>query len=226
MSGFEGRLMEAARVYHDQLMQAEVDEERESELQALGVMSYLDEHNLDFDLAIPKYRLGYVRDPLPGDEDFRGSICFPYLTRSGVVSMKFRMFGGKIKFHQPDGQEPRPYNAAAYFSGLSYVGLAEGEVDAICATEFLNIPTLGLPGSDSWLGKREIWGPLIKDNFRLVFAFGDGDDSGDKMNKALAKDLKKRVRKIKLPDGYDVCRMVREGRQQELLDQCRYLEEK
>ena len=214
--------MEAARVYHDQLMQAEVDEERESELQALGVMSYLDEHNLDFDFIIPKYQIGYVRNPLPGDEEFAGGICYPYITRSGIISMKYRLFGQGMKFHQPDGQEPRPYNADAYFSGLNYIGLAEGEVDAINATEFLGVPTLGLPGADSWLGKRDIWGPLIKDNFRLVFVFGDGDDAGDKMNKALAKDLKGRVRKVKLPDGYDICRMVHEGRQQELLDQCSY----
>ena len=54
-----------------------------------GAIGYLRDHAIDQAIAI-KYELGFVAEPLPGDERFQGMLSIPYLTPAGVQAIKFR----------------------------------------------------------------------------------------------------------------------------------------
>jgi hypothetical protein len=185
----------------------------------------LTDHGI-FDKRIrDQYRLGAVFDPLPGDERFSGMMSIPYLTRGGVKAIKFRNIGGKgSKYAQHPGQAVRLYNVAAFFAAGEQIGIAEGEIDAIVATERLGIPTIGVPGTEMWTAHKAIWAPIFK-NFQTVYVFTDGDPvdpktgrrPGEDLGAAIAESLKWRARIVASPEGEDVGSMVAAGRAQELL---------
>src|SRR5579859_1067725 len=115
-----------------------------------GAISYLREHGVDFGIAA-KYDLGYVARPIPGDERFTGMLSIPYVTSDGVRALKFRsLSAGGSKYAQHNGQQGRLFNAPAYFEAGTTIGISEGEMDAIAATEYLEVPTLGVPGANGW----------------------------------------------------------------------------
>lgn len=170
------------------------------------------EHGIDQALAI-KYELGFVAEPLPGDEHLQGCLSIPYLSPSGPVSMKFRILNGDgPKYTKRKGEKNRLYNTNAYFSAGDIIGIAEGEMDALCATEYLEVPTLGVPGVESW---KEQWKHLLKD-FTTVFIFADGDDPGRKFAAEMAERIGWRSRVVKCPDGEDVSSLAASGRVDEL----------
>lgn len=169
-----------------------------------GAIRYLAEHAIQQDAAV-KYMLGFVGEPLPGDERFQGMLSIPYLTPGGCMSLKFRnLAGGRPKYTQHPGQKPRLYNAPAYFQAGMAIGIAEGEVDAIVATEALGIPTLGCPGATNW---QPYWGPLFKDYTR-VFIFADGDEPGKDFALGVAERIGWRARIVQCPDGEDVASLA------------------
>lgn len=169
------------------------------------------DHGISDWTVVEKYQIGYVAEPLEGDERFKGMLAIPYLTPNGVIAMKYRRLEGNGgKYAQPHGQKPRLYNTLAYFAADHIIGLAEGEVDAITATEYVGIPTVGIPGSDTWQAQAETW-PLAFKDFRLVLVFTDGDSSGDKLGEAVGTTLGHRARIVRADDGEDVSSMVKAG---------------
>ena len=171
-----------------------------------------------------RYSLGYVASPLPGDERFAGMISLPYLSRAtdedhprGVVSIKFRSVGsqssGVGKYAQPSGQHGRLYNSNGYFNAGTSIGISEGEVDSIAATEYLGLPTMGVPGANGW---RDEWKIIMKD-FTSVLIFADGDQPGKQFAYDVADAVGWRSRVIECPDGEDVSSMCAAGRASELL---------
>jgi hypothetical protein len=171
-------------------------------------------------LAIAKgYHLGIVLHPLPGDERFTGWLSIPYQTPRGVKGIRFRnLSGNEPKIGQHNGQPGRLFNTKAYFADSSVIGIAEGEIDAIVATERLGLPTMGVPGSQMWAAHKGIWAPLFK-NFRRVLVLRDGDQAGKDLADQITETLKLRARVIDMPDGEDVSSMVAKGREQELTKQ-------
>jgi hypothetical protein len=172
----------------------------------------LAEHAVDFAIA-SKYKLGYVAEPLPGDERFHGMLAIPYLTPAGARGLKFRSLtpgGGKYSKHS--GEKNRLYNAAAYFAAGNIIGLSEGEMDAIVATEHLGTPTLGVPGVEGW---KKPWRQVFTD-FSLVFIFGDGDQPGRDFAAEMCEVIGDRARIVQCPDHEDVSSMVASGRAAEL----------
>lgn len=175
---------------------------------------------------VDKYQLGVVIDPLQDDENKEGMLVFPYLTKHGVRSVKFRNlgdFGGKNLY--PDGIKHRVYNPVAYFEAGPTIGIAEGEMDAIIATEYLGVPSIGIPGTESWKPNRNIWAPVFK-NFDRVIIFTDGDAinpntgvrPGEELGKEIASSLGWRAKVVACPEGEDVSSMVASGRENELLE--------
>ena len=161
-----------------------------------------------------QYRLGYVVRPLPGDERFAGMLSLPYLSSAGVVCMKFRSLSATgAKYAKHGGSKNRLYNAPAYFAAGTTIGISEGEMDAICATEYLGIPTLGVPGVEAWKSE---WGALLKD-FSTVFLFGDGDAPGREFAAEMSDIIGWRARIAQCPEGEDVSSMCAAGRTGELL---------
>lgn len=184
---------------------------------AFGVIPYLTDHGLGYDQAM-RYQLGIVDEPLPGDDQFRGMLSIPYLTPSGVAALKFRNLASEAgggKYLQHAGQKVRLYNVLAYFAAGDVIGLAEGEVDAINATEALGLPTIGIPGTQMWAANARIWRPIFKD-FRAVILFADGDKAGRDMAKELKEAIGWRLQVVPCPDGLDVSSAVAQGQAPEL----------
>lgn len=184
-----------------------------------GAIPYLTEHGLGYAAAM-RYQLGIVDEPMPGDDQFRGMLSIPYLSRAGVMALKFRQLaqGASPKYQQRAGQKVRLYNVAAYFAADDVIGLAEGEIDAISATESLGLPTIGIPGTQMWAANERTWRPVFKD-FRAVVLFRDGDTAGREMSKELASAIGWRLRTVACPDGMDVSSAVAAGLADELRHQ-------
>ena len=173
-----------------------------------------------------KYRLGVVAEPLPGDELNLGRLVIPYLTLAGVRAVKYRCITdhgdskchdvGHPKYMQPLGQEQRLFNALAYFGGHDTIGVAEGELDAITATEHLEIPTFGVPGAVQWDKHGRFWNLVLRD-FSTVIVFADGDPPGRQLATKIAADAGPGARIVHCPDGEDINSMVVAGNGDELV---------
>jgi len=133
--------------------------------------------------AIGAHRLGYVDQEIPGYERFVGRLAIPNICASGVVvGIKFRDITGldKVKYDQPAGQAARLFNLNALNTAGESIALTEGELDTV-ALSTLGIPSVGIPGASSW--KRHHW--RLFEGFQKVFFFGDQDDAGRALLKAL-----------------------------------------
>lgn len=184
-----------------------------------GEIGYFPEHSITRDICIT-YRLGYISQPVNGDEGLRNTIVIPYLTKAGVRAIKFRRLHGEPKYDAPIGQQPRLYNTQAFFDADKVIGITEGEIDAVNATEYLNIPSVAIPGVTIWRSNEDIWKLLFKD-FRTVFIFADGDEAGEGMAYTVATSIgHKRARVIKCPSGEDVSSMIHTGRIEDLTYAC------
>lgn len=163
---------------------------------------------VDIQSKIDQFRLGYVEDPMPGHEMFRGCISIPYLRwhqEQGwmVVSIRFRRLDdAKPKYMTVAGDQPWLYNTLALIKHSPRVAITEGEIDCITA-QVCGIPAVGVPGV-------QLWKPYMKELFlgyREVFILADGDEPGmDFANKVAAALPNARV--IPSPPGEDVNSIV------------------
>lgn len=186
---------------------------------------YLTEHGINDRGIVRAYRLGVVIDPLPGDEPFRGMLCFPYMSPlGGVKVIRYRALSDSgPKIAQYTNQEARLYNTSAVLTADRSIGIAEGEADAIAATECLGMPTVGIPGVETWTAHERVWRLAFRD-FRIIWMLADGDvpdkTSGRRPGRELAKAVSvsvssadTEVRVIECPESEDVSSMVAAGRQ-------------
>ena len=146
--------------------------------------------------------LGYVKDPLPGHDLYAGRIVLPYLTPAGIVDLRFRAVGDgvKPKYLSLPGAHPRLYNTTTIAADPPVIGVCEGEFDALILTHHVGLPTVALPGAQTWHKRRH---PRIFRGFDRVLVFPDGDEPG----RGLAKEIAGAVRAavvIDLGDGMDV----------------------
>lgn len=176
---------------------------------------YFDAHALE-SLTLEKYQIGCVVNAAPQDKRFAGMLVIPYLTAHGVKALKFRCMedhdhtthGGK--YGVPAGQTARIYNPVAYFDAFNQIGICEGEVDAIVATEVIGIPTIGIPGVEMWKGHVSQWKHTLKD-YNEVIVFSDGDEAGRRMARQIQEDLGTRALIAQCDGGEDLSSMVAKG---------------
>lgn len=172
-----------------------------------GVIDYLEGRSIDWHIA-QKYQLGYVAEPIPGDERFAGRLAIPYLANGKCVAINFRSLDGSTpKYLKPHGQKARLYNALAYFAAEDTIGVSEGELDAVIATERLGVPTLGVPGSTNY---QDTWDHLFRD-FNKVVIWQDGDLAGQTFANNIAERVGWRARVVVCDPGEDVSSMVSAG---------------
>jgi 5S rRNA maturation endonuclease (ribonuclease M5) len=164
-----------------------------------------------------RFKLGYVTDPLPGHEMFRGMIAIPYLRPGGLVaSIRFRCireeckamgegdFSSKEnhefhgKYNTVAGDRPRMYNTEDLVTSQDIIAICEGEMDTITA-HLCGIPSVGIPGVQLW--KKHFREPFL--GYEAVFILADGDEPGRNFAAALKKDLPN-GRIIPMPSGEDV----------------------
>lgn len=182
-------LTRAAKFYHSALHEAE---------------DYLAERGITLEQAT-KARLGVVLEPLTGHEAYINRLAIPYLTRSGVVDLRFRaMDSTEPKYMGLTGATTHLYNVGAFFRASSYISICEGEIDTITLDMACGIPAVGVPGVNNW---KKHYTRLLAD-FEKVFLFADGDNAGSEFGKSLAKELGNLVI-VHMPEGEDVNSMYR-----------------
>lgn len=154
------------------------------------------------------FRLGYVSDPLPGHDLYRGMLAIPYIRRDdeggwSVVQMRFRCLEdhdckGHGKYQGVSGVPTRLFNTLALMGSESKMVVTEGEIDALTASVY-GIPAVGVPGGSNW--KPHYREALL--GYETVYVVGDGDDAGRKFADHVKKDLPN-GRVLIAPDGEDV----------------------
>jgi DNA primase len=153
-------------------------------------------------------RFGVVVEPEIGHEAFTGRLSIPYITKSGVVDLRFRSLNPAVepKYMGMTGAETKMYNVLDVEKAGDYIGVCEGEIDTLTLSACVGIPCVGVPGANSW---KKHYTRLLAD-FERVFVFADGDQPGTEFARSLARELPVTI--VQLPDGTDVNSMfVQEG---------------
>ncbi len=92
-----------------------------------------------------RFRLGVVNQPLVGHEAYLNRLAIPYITRAGVVDIRFRAIDySEPKYLGLPGSETRLYNVEAYFQATDWICLCEGEIDTMTLSK-LGYPAIGIP---------------------------------------------------------------------------------
>lgn len=177
---------------------------------------YLDGRGITEDTAVWA-RLGVVDEGIHGDSEAAFQrLSIPYITRSGVVDLRFRCIRdhecgevGCSKYLGRPGATLRVYGVDDLVSAGDTIAVTEGELDRLILRQ-LGYPAVGLPGAESW--KRH-WHRLLED-FSRVVVFGDGDAAGVRFIRKLMDQFPQSVEGIQLPDLEDVNSMyLLEGRE-------------
>lgn len=155
-----------------------------------------------------KFRLGYVEDPLPGHDMYKGMLAIPYLRKGddggwSVVSIRFRCIEDHDhkshgKYMTPSGDTARLYNTLALLRPLDSVLLTEGELDTVTAQVY-GFDSVAVPGASNW--KPHYKEPLL--GYQTVFILADGDEAGLKFAERVKADLPN-GKVIPCPPGQDV----------------------
>jgi DNA primase len=141
------------------------------------------------------FRLGYVGNPLKGHEKYSGSLSIPYITGSGVVTLRFRTFGRGAKYLSLPGAVGRPFGVGL-LGEEAPVYIVEGELDAISCW-IAGLPTVGFPGANTWA---PVFSRIFR--FRSVVVVADGDEPGMRFAEEVARDIE-RCDIISCPPGED-----------------------
>lgn len=142
---------------------------------------------------VDKFRLGYVADPAPGHDMYRGMLAIPYMrwapgNRWSVISIRFRRIDGSDgpKYLTAAGDTPRLFNTLALQKNHDTIAICEGEIDAITAT-VCGFPAVGIPGVESWKGHF----PELFQGYERVNVLADNDDNGQGIK--FAEKVKKSI---------------------------------
>lgn len=163
---------------------------------------------------VENFLLGYVADPLPGHEMFKGFLAIPYVRWSqdqvwSIVSIRFRCIAdhdhrGHGKYMTTPGDRPRLYNTLALLKDSPRIAITEGEIDAITA-QASGIPAVGVPGAQAW--QEYFKEPFL--GYKQVFVLADGDEAGMSFANTVASSMSN-ARVIPSPEGMDVNSFVLE----------------
>lgn len=167
---------------------------------------YLEARGITEDTAVWA-RLGVVDEGIHGDSEAAFQrLSIPYITRSGVVDLRFRCIRdhecgevGCSKYLGRPGATLRIYGVDDLVSAGDTIAVTEGELDRLILRQ-LGYPAVGLPGAESW--KRH-WHRLLED-FSRVVVFGDGDAAGVRFIRKLMDQFPQSVEGVQLPDLEDV----------------------
>lgn len=145
-------------------------------------------------------RFGVVAEPEVGHEIYQGRLSIPYVTKSGVVDLRFRSLNPAVepKYMGLTGADTKMYNVLDIERAGDFIGICEGELDTLTLSACVGIPCVGVPGANSW---KKHYSRLLAD-FERVYVFADGDQPGKEFATSLSRELPVTV--INFPDGEDV----------------------
>lgn len=159
--------------------------------------------------TIKQFQLGAVLNPVASNESVRGFISVPYLSPTGVLSMRFRRppeSDAPMKYWSPKGTKTRVFNTLALLNPGHWLAICEGEFDTIAATQ-AGIPAIGIPGVQSWK-------PYMRhmlNGFSRLIVLADNDDKGqgNAFGEMVAEQLEE-TKVILAPPGHDVNSTLKE----------------
>lgn len=140
--------------------------------------------------TVKRFGLGYVDDPLPGHQQYRGMLSIPYLRESptgewSVVSMRFRRLTGTgSRYLTMAGDRPRLFNTRALAIYEDFMCITEGELDTVVATA-CGLPSVSAPGAKTW--QKHFREPFL--GYETVFILADGDTAGEEFAEFVAGQL-------------------------------------
>jgi DNA primase len=145
-------------------------------------------------------RLGVVAEPEIGHEQYVGRLSIPYVTKTGVVDLRFRSLNPAVepKYMGLTGADTKMYNVLDVERAGDFIAVCEGELDTLTLSSCVGIPCVGVPGANSW---KKHYTRLLAD-FERVYVFADGDQPGREFASSLARELPVTV--VQFPDGEDV----------------------
>jgi len=161
-----------------------------------------DEETIDY------WQLGYVFEPLPGHERFKGYLSIPYLTRAGTAALKFRCIRaecielekceGHPKYDSEAGGGTYLFGALSFWIDSSFICVTEGELDAI-ACGMAGLPAVGISGASKWL---KHW-QYCFEGYDEVIVLADGDKPGERLASNVSNACHN-ARVLTFPAGSDV----------------------
>lgn len=153
--------------------------------------------------TIDRFLLGAVASPDVSDDDARGMLAIPYLSKAGPVALRFRRPPHKDtgpKYWQPEGTNLTIFNTLAFFAGEETIAVTEGEMDAITLVQ-AGIPAVGIPGASAWKPHYR----LLFEGYQSVLICADNDDTG--AGRKFAAKVAQNVpgpQVVVMPEGHDV----------------------
>lgn len=161
-------------------------------------MPYLEGRGISRETA-RTYRLGYVHEPVRGDDEYVGRLAIPYLTTSGVVDIRYRVINGDgPKYLSRPAAKTHLFGVTALLKPSPVLVLTEGEVDCMTMNQ-IGVAAVGIPGANAW---KDYWRLLFLD-YDEVIAVCDGDQAGRDFGKKVAERIDG-VSVVHLPDGTDI----------------------
>lgn len=150
--------------------------------------------------AAEKFLLGYVADPVLGDEDYQGRLAIPYLTPTGCVDIRYRaLTGDGPKYLGRPGGATRMFNVRDLHVPSHVIVVCEGELDTVIMSGVVGVPAVGIPGATNW---KDHYGLLFEDYDRVLVAC-DGDQAGREFGKRVAREVEGAII-VHMPDMMDV----------------------
>jgi DNA primase len=145
-------------------------------------------------------RLGVVVEAEVGHETYQGRLSIPYVTKTGVVDLRFRSLNPAVepKYMGLTGADTKMYNVLDIERAGDFIGVCEGELDTLTMSSCVGISCIGVPGANSW---KKHYTRLLAD-FERVYVFADGDQPGKEFATSLARELPVTI--VQFPDGEDV----------------------
>lgn len=145
------------------------------------------------------HRLGYVKEPMIGDDEMVGRLAIPYLTPTGPVDIRFRSVHDESpKYLSRAGAQQHIYNVPAFQQDSDIIAICEGELDTIIVNTMVGIPAVGMPGANGW----KSWYARAFADYRRVFVLTDGDQAGRDLGKKIMQAIDVAV-VVPMPDGFD-----------------------
>jgi DNA primase len=187
-------LMESARRYHAALAGSPAEE-------------YLLGRGFDLDTAT-RFRLGYVADPLTGEEQYAGRLAIPSLGLGDIpYALRFRALRDEQPRYLGKTGETRLYNVRALHQADDVICITEGELDCV-TLEMCGLHSVGVTGANSW--KRHH--ARLFAGFSTVYVFGDGDNAGKQFAQKVCDSVLTAV-PVRMGEGMDVSDVFqRDGR--------------
>jgi len=161
------------------------------------------------------FHLGYVTHDNPSDTEYAGRISIPYLTPAGPVDIRYRAVGeDSPKYLSRPGAGTKLFNVKDLLVDSPVLYVCEGEIDAITASAMCGLPTVGVPGANSWQPHFK----LLMQDYQRVLVLCDGDEAGRQFGKTVCKEVDAAVA-ISMPAGMDVNDVYLQGGREAVLKQ-------